>query len=110
AGTMERSDSLPPSRRASLCFTRRYHEVRLSFAPVGPARVTDRPGVRPPVSGRMLPPGEHRASQVPGEPRCAYAVFCDPGGTAHTRPLRCVGTAPSFSTLKAAAGGALGAQ
>jgi len=39
AGTMERSDSLPPSRRASLCFTRRYHEVRLSFAPAGPARV-----------------------------------------------------------------------
>ena len=51
-GTMERSDSLPLSRRAWLCFAWRYHDVRLHFAPAGPARVTDRPGVRHPVSGR----------------------------------------------------------
>jgi len=49
---MERSDSLPPSRRASLCLAWRYHDVRLCFAPAGPARVTSRPGVRYPVSAR----------------------------------------------------------
>jgi hypothetical protein len=49
---MERSDFLTPFRRASLCLAWRYHDVRLSFAPAGPARVTGRPGVHKPVSAR----------------------------------------------------------
>ena len=51
-GTMRRSDSLPPFRRASLCFAWRYHDVRLYFAPPGPARVTGGPGVDNPVPDR----------------------------------------------------------
>src|SRR5258708_11766678 len=37
-GTMRRSDSLTPSRRASLCFAWRYHDERRYFAPSGPER------------------------------------------------------------------------
>ncbi len=45
--------------------------------------------------------GGRRTSQVPGEPLRPYALFFDPGRTAHTRPLRCVGMAPAMSTAKA---------
>src|SRR5207245_8021823 len=45
--------------------------------------------------------GDDRASQVPGEPSCSYALFSDPGRSAHTRPLRCGSTAPALSTEKA---------
>jgi hypothetical protein len=38
-------------------------------------------GVRPPP-GRSLSRRRARASQVPGRPWCAYAVFSDPGGSA----------------------------
>ncbi len=40
--------------------------------------------------------GGRRTSQVPGEPLRPYALFFDPGRTAHTRPLRCVGMAPRY--------------
>jgi hypothetical protein len=109
-GTMERSDSLPPSRRASLCFAWRYHEGRRWFAPAGPERVTGRPGLDDPVPRPDKHRGGCRASQVPGEPWCAYALFFDPGGTGHTRPLRCAGAAPVLTKTKARRGLALGAQ
>ena len=109
-GTMERSDSLPPSRRASLCFAWRYHDGRRCFAPAGPERVTGRPGLGNPVPHPDVHRGGCRASQVPGEPCCAYALFFDPGGTEHTRPLRCVGAAPVLTKPKAHRGLALGAQ
>jgi len=46
-------------------------------------------------------PTDRRNSQVPGEPLRPYALFFDPGRTAHTRPLRRVGMAPAMSTAKA---------
>jgi hypothetical protein len=80
-GTMRRCDSLLPSGTLPFWFALPYRDVRLSFAPADPARVIGRPGVRDPVPMPDLRRGERRASQVPGEPRCVYAMFSDPGGT-----------------------------
>jgi hypothetical protein len=44
-------------------------------------------GLRVPVPSPDWHRGECRASQVPGEPWCASAVFVDPGGTGSTRPI-----------------------
>jgi hypothetical protein len=61
---MERSDSLPPSRHASLSFAWRYHNGRRCFAPVDPERVIDRPGLGSPV-----PPSRKETSwRVQGVP------------------------------------------
>ena len=101
---MKRSDSLVPFSRRFFTFASRYRDVRLWFAPAGPARVTGGPGVGDPGPRPDMHRGESRASQVPGEPYCAYAVFCDPGGTYHTQPTQCVGTAPVFRKTKARRG------
>jgi hypothetical protein len=54
---------------------------------------------------------ESPGPQVPGKPRCASAVFSDPGGTEHTRLSRCIGAAPVFVKTKAHRGlASLGAQ
>src|SRR5207248_73678 len=45
-----------------------------------------------------------RASQVPGEPWCAYAVFFDLGETESTRPWRRVGAAPVSKQAKGSRG------
>src|SRR6185437_11234738 len=45
-----------------------------------------------------------RASQVPGEPSCAYAVFLHPGETDPARPLRRVGAAPVTKQAKGSRG------
>jgi len=106
---MERSDSLTPSRRASLCLAWRYHDVRLCFAPAGPARVTDRPGVRHPVSGR------NGIVESAGRPKflgnLAVPMPCSttPAGPTH-QALRCADAAPGLSTPKAPAGRDLEAQ
>jgi hypothetical protein len=82
-GTMERSDSLPPSRRASLCFAWRYRDVRLCFAPAGPERVTDRPGVADPVSGRMcIVEGTGRPKFL-GNPDVSMPCSSTPAGPTH---------------------------
>jgi hypothetical protein len=66
-----------------VAFAGRYPPVRLSSSlPDGP---TPAEGLE--LSGLAAPrqlfrTGDHRASQVPGEPRCAYALFLDPGRTA----------------------------
>src|SRR4051794_37498593 len=39
--------------------------------------------------------GDGRVSQVPRDPSCALALFSDPGGTGHARPLRRVGVVPA---------------
>ncbi len=39
--------------------------------------------------------GDGRVSQVPEQPSCPCALFLDPGGTEHARPLRRVDTAPA---------------
>ena len=49
-GTMECSDFLPPFPPHSVSFARRYHVVRLNFAPAGSRRRTRRPGVGNPVA------------------------------------------------------------
>jgi hypothetical protein len=85
-GTTRRSDSLAPFRRASLCFAWRYHDVRLYFAPTGPARITGRPGLGNPAPPPEWRRGEDRASQVPRQPLCTYALLYDPGGTGHASP------------------------
>jgi hypothetical protein len=40
-----------------------------------------------------LASGDHRASQVPGEPRCAHALLSDPGESATSGPLQRCGIA-----------------
>jgi len=95
-GTMERSDTLPPlSPRflVSLGDTCPCACVRCSL----PAR--RRPAARSfavrQLHASCCRAGNGRASQVPGGPWCAYALFSDPGRTRHTRLLRCAGTAPA---------------
>ena len=95
-GTMKRSDSLRT-------FTTDFLFVRPSLPLVcaclrRSAQARRRPDglglwVRPP----RVPLGRwsRRASHVPGEPLCAYAVFSDPGGTRSTR-LAVVGRGPRF--------------
>ena len=73
--------------RLRLSFAGQYPPVRLCSS-LPPAR--RRPGDLG-YSGLATPcqslsRGSRRASQVPGEPPCAYAVFFDPGGTGDTRP------------------------
>ena len=51
-GTMKMCDSLPASRRASLCFAWRYHALRLSLRSRSPERTTASLGL---VSGIPLP-------------------------------------------------------
>ena len=101
-GTMRRSDSLPP-------FPPRFVVLRLAVPSRAPVFVSPPARRRPRARGfavwqphgQMLRDGDGRASQVPGEPSCAYALFFDPGGTdapghygASTRP-------PLMSTTKA---------
>lgn len=109
-GTMQRSDSLAPSRRASLSFAWRYRDGRRCFAPTGPARLTSRPGLGGPVPLPEVHRGEHRASQVPGGSCCAFAVFSDPGRIERPSPYWGVDAAPVLSRTKAPAGYTLGAQ
>src|SRR6516162_8465265 len=75
---MRRSDSLVPFSRRFFCIRFAIPRLRLWFAPAGPARVTGGPGVGDPGPRPDMDRGEFRASQVPGKPRCAYAVFFDP--------------------------------
>jgi hypothetical protein len=60
-------------------------------------------GLAVPVRQR-LSRWSRRASQVPGEPCCAYAVFFDPGETDSARPLRRVGAAPVSMQAKGSRG------
>ena len=77
------SDALRPLSPRFVAFAWRYPPVRLcSSLPRGP---TPAGGLE--LSGLAAPrqslrTGDHRASQVPGKPRCAYALFLDPGRTA----------------------------
>src|SRR5262249_3484060 len=45
--------------------------------------------------------GDHRASQVPGEPRCAYALFWDPGRTATSGHTTLAAWPPYVATTRA---------
>lgn len=75
-----------PSRRASLSFVWRYPRLHPWFAPAapdatpGPGDIAARPPTWPTYSG-----GDDRASHVPGEPSCAYALLYDPGGNVPSR-------------------------
>jgi len=63
-GTMRHSDSLPPSRRASLCFAWRYHALRRFFRSRRPRTLDRGPGVGVPVS-----PAGISAWRGPGRPK-----------------------------------------
>ena len=98
AGTMRRSDALPPVALrflVSLGATTPCACVRDSLpARRRPAAWGFRVGQ---PHARCWRGGNGRASQVPGGPSCVYALFLDPGRTERTRPLRCAGTAPAPS-------------
>ena len=77
------TDRLAALRGASRGDTSPCACIRLS------AQVRRRPAARSLWSGAPRPDfrrGEVRASQVPGEPWCVYALFFDPGGTRRTKP------------------------
>jgi hypothetical protein len=102
SGTMKMRDSRRPSHRASLPSLGDTRRRVGRFAPSGPERTTAGPGL---VIRSPRPEKKRletiRASQAPGEPRCADALFSDPGRTDVTRPLRWVGVAPVHNTTKA---------
>jgi len=85
---MRCSDALRPWRRASLPSLGATLRRVLIFRSRR-SRPPDRgPGVHLPVpAAGWFRRETFRASQVPGEPRCAYALFSDPGRTDATRPL-----------------------
>ena len=83
------------------CFAWRYHPVRLcSCLRPGPTPTwgLELCGLAAPAS---MSRWSRRASQVPGEPCCAYAVFFDPGGTHVPGLLRHVNAAPGPTKPKA---------
>ena len=81
-GTMEMCDSLRLSRRASLPSLGDTMRCVCRFAPVGPRRQTAGQGfvIRSPLP-EIIAWKQFRASQVPGESSCAFALFSDPGRT-----------------------------
>jgi hypothetical protein len=86
----------------SVAFARRYPAVRLLFRSRRSRSPNRGPGVRQPVpTTGTIRREASRASQVPRQPCCPFALFSDPGRTGHTRPLKCAGTAPAMSTTKA---------
>jgi len=101
----EQSDFLPFVPPHFVSFAWRYRVDACLFALTGGKRQS--PGSR----GLILPlaqctgssRGNGRISCVPGEPRCAYALFCDPGRTARVRSIRRGRAAPVLSTTKAPA-------
>jgi hypothetical protein len=87
---------LPAAPLAALRYLRlAIPSFRPSFVPVGLGRgprinleLVSR------VSGRHFD-GDDRVSQVPGDPSCALALFFDPGGIGHARPLRRADAVPA---------------
>ena len=106
-GTMRRSDSLrtfsPRLVYASLGDTLPRRLCSSLYAgPTTAAWGLEHWGLA--VPGQWLSRGSCRASQVPGEPCCAFAVFFDPGETDSTRPLRWFGAAPVSKQAKGSRG------
>jgi hypothetical protein len=99
---MRCSDALGPFSPRFVAFAWRYPPVRLrSSLPHGP---TPAGGLE--LSGLAAPrqslrTGEHRVSQVPGEPRCAYALFSDPGRTAASGHTTSAAWPPFVATTRA---------
>jgi hypothetical protein len=97
-----RYDSLPPIPPHFVSFAWRYRSGRLRLASAGGKRQT--PADRDALVTRVphtpgVSCGNDRASHVPGEPSCAYALLSDPGRTdasghhdAPTRPPHCTTT------------------
>src|SRR5262249_19005117 len=65
------------------------------FAPIGLDARPWVPGSWCSGSRAGIVSGDGRVSQVPRDPSCALALFFDPGGTGHARPLRRVGVVPA---------------
>jgi hypothetical protein len=107
AGTMRRSDSLRTFSPRFVCASlgdtipRRLCSLRS-----GPTTTTwgQGPSGTAVPRRRSMSRWSRRASQVPGEPWCAYAVFFDPGETDSARPLRRVGAAPVSRQVKGSRG------
>ncbi len=110
-GTMERSDSLSPSRRAWLCFAWRYHEGRRWFAPVGSDAWPTGRGlvIRGPLAGSNIV-GSTGRSKFLGNPGVPVPSSSTPAG-ANTPGLRGVPARPPWRQRRGLpAGIALGAQ
>src|SRR5438552_508674 len=105
--TMRRSDSLrtfsPRLVCASLGDTIPRRLYSLHSGPTTAAWGRGPSGLAVPLR-QQLSRWSRRASQVPGEPWCAYAVFFDPGETDSARPLRRVGVAPVSMQAKGSRG------
>jgi hypothetical protein len=107
---MKCSDSLSAVTPASLSFAGRLPVSRASVfvSPVEPMPLGGQELWQRQLPGRLLSRGSSRASQVPGEPWCAYAVFSDPGGTGATRPaIRWSGTVPDVAKPRTTRGCAI---
>lgn len=94
-GTMRRSDARPPFPPRSVSFARRYHPVRLCSCLPPARRRLGAWGFRVwQPRANCCRDGDDRASQVPGEPSCPYALFLDPGRSARTRPFSAAARPP----------------
>ena len=109
-GTTQRSDSLPPSRRASFWFAWQYHDVRRYFAPVGPARVTAGQGlvVRFPVRKGIVE-GTGRPKFL-GNPDVLMPCSSTPAGPAAPGHDGAPARPPQCQKRRLAAGSTLEAQ
>ena len=101
-GTMECSDALSPFSPRFVAFAWRYPPVRLSsslpYSPT-PAGGLELSGLAAPRQSFRT--GDHRVSQVPGEPRCAYALFLGPGRTAASGHTTTAAWPPFMATTRA---------
>jgi hypothetical protein len=92
--TMRHSDSRPSISPHFVAFAWRYHPCAL-FAPSGRDARPWAPGSWYSGSRAGDVSGDGRGSQVSGDPSCAYALFFDPGGIGHARPLRRADAVPA---------------
>ncbi len=84
-----------PSRRASLPSLGDTTPASGLCSLRPPTRGRGHRGFGVPGSRTGIVGGDGRVSQVPRDPSCALALFSDPGGTEHARPLRRVGVVPA---------------
>jgi hypothetical protein len=110
SGTMSHSDALPPILPHFVSFAWQYHPARL-YSSLPQAR--RRLGTwsfrdwQPPGQQKS---GDDRASQVPGELSCAYALFSDPGRTAAAGRYAALAWPPNAAQRRLLARGNFGAE
>ena len=98
------TDSRPSLSPRFVAFASRYHRCVGCLLPATADAQSWAPGICYSGSRTGNIGGEGRVSQVPRDPSCAFAMFSDPGGIEHARPLRRVDAAPASDKDKGSRG------